>query len=93
MNSAPARIHPDVVDRMLELYCDWRTECGQVQAAYERFASAERSDRALAFAAYTAALDREGTACDAYEAHIGLITSCFWANASPKPQRQITRRR
>ena len=59
----------------------------------DSFARAERSDRTLAFAAYSAALDREGTACDAYEAHIGLISSCFWANASPKPQRRITRRR
>jgi hypothetical protein len=75
VNAVGARIRPDLVDRMMELYCDWRAECGEVQAAYERFLSASASDRALAFAAYTAALDRERSASEAYAAQIRLITS------------------
>jgi hypothetical protein len=59
----------------MELYCDWRTECSLVQAAYDRFAEAEPDERTLALAAYGAALDREGSAADAYEAQIKLITS------------------
>ena len=60
---------------MIELYCDWRTNCAEVQAAYERFSIAPASDRGVAFAAYVAALDREHSACDAYAAQIRLITS------------------
>jgi hypothetical protein len=66
-------IHPDLVDRMIELYCDWRTACAAVWAAYERFGNASATDRARAFAAYIAALDREQSACESYAAHIRVI--------------------
>lgn len=82
MNAAGTRIRPDLVDRMIELYCDWRTDCAEVQAAYERFSSAPASDRAVAFAAYTAALDREESACEAYAAQIRLIMSRCAADPS-----------
>lgn len=75
VNVADALIRPDLVDRMMELYCDWLEECAEVRAAYERFSSAPASDRALAFAAYAAALDREGSASEAYAAQIQLIHS------------------
>jgi hypothetical protein len=68
-------IRADVIDRLLALYCDWREECAQVEAAYRRFSSAPRPDRGLAFAAYTAALDREGSAAHAYAAQVSSITS------------------
>jgi hypothetical protein len=68
-------IRPDLVDRMIELYCDWRTACAEVQAAYDRFCEARGSDRAVAFAAYAAALDREESACDYYAGHIRVIES------------------
>lgn len=73
-------IRPDLVDQMIEFYCDWRTNCSEVQAAYERFSIAPASDRSVAFAAYVAALDREHSACDAYAAQIRLITSCCAGN-------------
>ena len=75
MDATSSDIRADLVDRLMELYCQWREECVRVQAAYERFSSAVASDRELAFAAYTAALDRERSACDAYAAQIRLITS------------------
>lgn len=75
MNAPQNLIRPDLIDRMMDLYCDWRTECAGVQVAYERFSSAGQSDRAMAFAAYTAALDREESAGEAYAAHIRLIMS------------------
>lgn len=75
MSSGAVAVRPDLVDLMMDLYCDWRTECAQVQAAYERFSRASRSDRALAFAGYTAALDQEQAACEAYAEQLWLITS------------------
>jgi hypothetical protein len=70
-----SEIRPDLVDRMIELYCDWRTGCWDVRAAYERFLDAPAADRAVAFAAYMAALDQEESACEAYGAQIRAIQS------------------
>jgi hypothetical protein len=70
-------IRPDLVDRMIELYCDWRTACWDVRAAYDRFLVAPAPDRAVAFAAYTAALDREQSACEAYAAQVRAIQSRY----------------
>jgi hypothetical protein len=70
-------IRPDLVDRMIELYCDWRTACWDVRAAYDRFLEAPASDRAAAFAAYTAALDREESSGDAYAAQVRAIQSRY----------------
>ena len=69
------KIEDLVVDRLIELYCDWRTACAEVRAAYERFCRACASDRALAFAAYAAALDREQSACEDYAGQIKAIES------------------
>lgn len=73
MNAVSAEVRPALVDRMIELYCDWRTESAAVQAAYERFLDAMAPDRARAFAAYFAALDREESAADSYAAQVRLI--------------------
>jgi hypothetical protein len=70
-----AEIRPDLVDRMIELYCDWRTACWDARAAYDRFLEAPAADRAVAFAAYMAALDREESACGAYAAQVEAIQS------------------
>jgi hypothetical protein len=80
-----ASVCPELVDRLIELYCDWRTECAHVQAAYKRFADAELADSALAFAAYAAALDREESACQSYAAQIQLIQS--WCAGSGRTSR------
>ena len=80
-----ATVCPELVDRLIELYCDWRTECAHVQAAYERFADAEPTDSTLAFAAYAAALDREESACESYAAQIRLIES--WCTGSGRTSR------
>jgi hypothetical protein len=69
-----AEVRPDLVDRMIELYCDWRTDCAEVRAAYARFVDASASDRAGAFAAYMAALDREQCACESYAEQVRLIS-------------------
>jgi hypothetical protein len=51
-----------VLDEFLETYIHWREECERVQSAYERWARANSSDGASAFADYRAALDREESA-------------------------------
>jgi hypothetical protein len=66
-------IRRDVVDRLIELYCDWRTVCAEVQSAWERFLAASSPEQAVAFAAYCAALDREPSTCEAYAAQIRLV--------------------
>jgi hypothetical protein len=74
MRTLDSDIRPDLIDMMMDLYCEWRTECKEVEAAYRRLSSAGASDRTAAFAAYMAALDREESACRDYEAHIRQIT-------------------
>ena len=68
-------IRRDVVDRLIELYCDWRTVCAEVQAAWDRFLDASSFERAMAFAAYSAALDREQSTCEAYAHQVRLVES------------------
>jgi hypothetical protein len=57
---------PEIVDRLMEFYCDWREQCLEVHAAYERFKVAAPADRDLAFAAHEAALNREEGASELY---------------------------
>jgi hypothetical protein len=86
-----AAVRPDLVDRLIELYCDWRTECAQVQAAYERFLGAEPDDRTLTFAAYAAALDREESACESYAAQIRLVQRSCAGSGTPSRGRKAQR--
>jgi hypothetical protein len=86
-----ADIRPDLVDRMIDLYCEWRTDCMQVQAAYKRFLDASASDRAAAFTAYTAALDQEESACSSYADQVHLVQAlCNVATIRPR-RRETTR--
>lgn len=68
-------ISPELVDRMMELYCDWRTTSWDTRAAYARFLDASPPDRDMAFAAYIAALDQEESACGSYATQIRVIQS------------------
>jgi hypothetical protein len=53
-------------DALIDLYVDWREACCAIRTAYERWRRAERNDRAAAFVAYSAALDREERAGNIY---------------------------
>jgi hypothetical protein len=68
-------------DALIDLYVEWREECSSVRLAYARWADACRADRAAAFAAYNAALDREERASDIYAALIRQATTL----AAPQP--------
>jgi hypothetical protein len=72
------------VDRLLELYCEWRTSCWDVRTAYDRFCAVRAGDRPLAYAALAGALDREELAAGAYADHLTLVSSLLeddaWAS-------------
>jgi hypothetical protein len=61
---------PYLGDALIDLYVEWREESSAVQLAYDRWHDASTGDRAAAFAAYNAALDREEEASDIYAALI-----------------------
>jgi hypothetical protein len=88
VNRRGVYVRPDLVDRLIELYCDWRTACAEVQAAYDRFSDAPALERAVAFAAYEAALDREESACEFYASQIRLVEARCVDTALPARQRQ-----
>jgi hypothetical protein len=64
------RLERSVPDRLLDeafaRYLGWLAESEAVDSAYAEWTSAPRSDRALPFAAYGAALDREEQAAAVY---------------------------
>jgi len=56
----------ELIDTVVDLYVAWRERSAAVGAAYHRFRDAPPSDRALAHAAYLAALDQEELAAIDY---------------------------
>lgn len=77
-----AQSQAELVDRLIDLYCDWRTECSEVRAAYEEFAAAPAQQGALAYAAYCAALDREESAASEYARQLLRVAPAFAAKAT-----------
>jgi hypothetical protein len=65
----------DLIDGLMDVYVDWREESSAVQLAYERWAEGRAKDRALAFAAYRAALDREESASRLYSEQLSRVCS------------------
>ena len=65
-NAMSAKVPTHAVDRLIELYCEWRSVCWEVRSAYNQFTEAPAEDRALAYGAYLAALDREESAAGVY---------------------------
>jgi hypothetical protein len=71
-----------IIDAMMDRYVGWREECAAVEKTYRDWLGARREDRTAAFAAYSAALDREEYAAGAYrllvedaERHVSTIAS------------------
>jgi hypothetical protein len=58
---------PQLVDAVMDRYVAWREESVAVDAAYASWRRAPSGDRALLFAAYQAALDREERAASDYQ--------------------------
>ena len=82
-----ADTRPELTDQLIGSYSDWRMQCLNVRAAYEHFTVAPAADRALAFAAYQAALDREESAADAYAEQMRQVGRA--ASPSTPPPRPL----
>ena len=52
-------ISGDVLDEMMDAYCEWREFCVAVQEAYDRWVRASGSQAAAAFQEYRRFLDLE----------------------------------
>jgi hypothetical protein len=74
-SSGSLELHAELIDRLLECYCAWREECAEVHAAYRSFSCAPPPDRALAYAACVAALDREDAAAWMYMVYVSVVKS------------------
>jgi hypothetical protein len=68
-----AQSQTELVDRLIELYCDWRAACAEVRAAYAKFTDASSPERSIAHAVYGAALDREESAANVYERQLRRV--------------------
>ncbi len=86
MRFSDLKPHLDPVDRLLELYCEWHESCWDVRSAYEHFCATGSPDRARAFAAYTAALDREESVAQAYADQVTVVTALATADSSRQPE-------
>jgi hypothetical protein len=71
-----------LIDAMMDGYVSWREECAAVEKAYRDWLGSRSDDRAAAFAAYSAALDREEYAAGEYrrliedaESRVSTVTS------------------
>jgi hypothetical protein len=61
------------IDELLERYVSWSEECCTVRLAYQRWDDSARGERALAYAAYLEALDREQHAAGAYAKQVERV--------------------
>jgi hypothetical protein len=64
------RMDARLLDAMFSSYADWWNAAQHVQIAYREWRRAAREEAASAFAGYTAALDREERASEAYAGHV-----------------------
>lgn len=71
---------------VMYLYREWKQASARVSAAYDGFSSAGPPDRPAAFAAYTAALDREEAAARSY------ASWAEWAAGARSDRKRRTRR-
>jgi hypothetical protein len=86
VESVSTQIRPEVIDDLMEMYVDWREECLGLSTAYERWLSVPVAEQELAFAAYSAALDREEQASAVYADHVDRIAREL---AVPKKRRWL----
>ena len=70
-----AQIEAWRADAFLEGYVSWREASEAVRTSYERWRGGQRSDRRLAFAAYTAALDQEEHAARMFRERAELVSA------------------
>jgi hypothetical protein len=64
-----------LLDAAHDAYADWRDESSAVAQLYTRWSEATANQRAFAFAAYTAALEREERAAQVYADMVGMAAA------------------
>ena len=82
--SSGARRRRDV-DDAFDAYVCWREECIAVDRAYSAWTRARLADAALAFDAYTDALDREERAANIYVRLMGQLGQLLDTGLAPEP--------
>jgi hypothetical protein len=70
-------VREKLIDEAFARYLDWLAESEAVNAAYGVWSRAPRTDAALPFAAYGAALDREERAATFYSSVIDQVDRLF----------------
>jgi hypothetical protein len=68
-----------LIDEAFARYLDWLAESEAVNAAYGVWSKGARTDGAVPFAAYGAALDREERAASVYRSVIDQVEQLFGA--------------
>jgi hypothetical protein len=75
----PRRTHPSscslemMLDDLLDHYVDWLESAGGAGDAYARWSRASGPDRAVRYAAFTAALDQEQNTAGAYASAVANV--------------------
>ena len=62
-----------LVHGLIESWVCWREACNEVRSAYDRWGQCRAAQRALAFASYCAALEREDQAARVYSMHVERV--------------------
>jgi hypothetical protein len=63
------------VDELMDYYVSWRESCAAVAVSYEKWRRSDRPEKALAFSAYVAALDREEQAATDYQRAVAKVAT------------------
>jgi hypothetical protein len=63
----------ELIDELMDRYVEWREQCIAVAETYERWSTGPVAHREAAFAAFTAALDREQHASYVYADRVSRI--------------------
>ena len=72
-----------LLDETIARYVEWRQESETLRASYRAWSLAVGGDRALRYAAYCSAVDREEAAARLYEAMTIRLTRTLWRNDAP----------
>jgi hypothetical protein len=83
----PRSMREQLIDEAFARYLDWRAESETVDAAYTLWTRASQAGRALPFAAYSAALDREERAASVYRSVMERIEQLFGGEDTVAPAR------
>jgi hypothetical protein len=84
-----AATQPELIDRLMDMYVEWREECVALWEAYARWRAVPPAEKAPAYACYRAALDREEWAAHVYADLVSRIAPpCHGEHANVPTQGQ-----